>query len=100
MFQQVNIFNRSLSWPSISNCASGPSGNSLMHEYALRTASLRPAHEYVPWVTIDGEHEASAEEDGGLLAAVCRAYKGRRPKECQGEEEDEWEELEISISVV
>ena len=38
----------------IHKCAGGLEGNGLEHEMAVRTAQLSPAHNYVPWVTVNG----------------------------------------------
>ena len=53
-----------------------------MYELGIATQSLKPAHEYTPWVTIDGEHsfnEASAE---GLEGFLCKGLLKLAP-ECK-----------------
>lgn len=44
---------------------------------AVKTESLVPAHNYVPWILVDGEHTAElqtkAQQD--LLGLVCQLYK-------------------------
>jgi len=52
-------------------------GNQLQHAYAVQTENLKPAHQYVPWITINGEHtedmEQEAEKD--LIGVICKSYK-------------------------
>ena len=44
---------------------------------AVKTESLVPAHNYVPWILVDGEHtselQTKAQQD--LLGLVCQLYK-------------------------
>lgn len=51
-------------------------GNSLLIEAGERT----PSHNYVPWVTIEGEHSTSAENN--LAKTVCDLYEGDKPSGC------------------
>ena len=44
-----------LVWEKIETCYSGDLGISLEDMFAAETAELKPPHEYVPWVTINGE---------------------------------------------
>ncbi len=79
----------------------GPEGNSLVHEYGLRTESLVPAHKYVPWLVVNGVHnketQRAAETD--LAKLVCQSYKGKdKPKEC-GDASVQWEDR-VDISVM
>ncbi|KAK3801611.1 hypothetical protein RRG08_011488 [Elysia crispata] len=60
----------------ITACTEGKEGNSLEHIVATFTG----AHDYVPWVLIDGKHDADAEKN--LLTQVCKAYKGTPPRVC------------------
>lgn len=53
-----------------------------MYELGIATQSLKPAHEYTPWVTIDGHHyydESSAES---LESYLCSNYLKEAP-ECK-----------------
>ncbi len=56
-------------------------GNQLQHAFAVQTDNLKPDHQYVPWVTINGEHtedmEQAAEKD--LIGLICKTYKGSNP---------------------
>lgn len=66
-----------LDYTKISSCIESRAGNQLQHMYAVQTENLQPAHQYVPWVTINGEHtedmEAEAEKD--LIGLICKTYK-------------------------
>jgi len=52
-------------------------GNKLQHDNAVKTENLQPQHQYVPWVTVNGEHtehiEQEAERD--LVRLICKTYK-------------------------
>ena len=63
----------------------GPLGKKLMHKLAVKTASLNPPHTYVPWLTINGQHneKLQAEAWKDLIGLICRLYKGDfKPKQC------------------
>ena len=48
----------------------------LQQKAAEETASLRPAHTYVPWVTVNGIALGGAFEQ--LQTFICAAYLGDR----------------------
>ncbi|XP_067330043.1 gamma-interferon-inducible lysosomal thiol reductase [Channa argus] len=75
-----------LSWTSIMSCVKGDQGNQLMHLNALKTDALNPPHQYVPWVTINGEHTEALQDKAmnSLFTLVCSMYKGPKPKACGG----------------
>lgn len=62
-------------------CYSGQLGDSLQRLAAQRTASLKPAHQYVPWVVVNGI--PLLDDDENIMKYICVAYRGRdRPKVC------------------
>jgi len=73
----------------IQDCYKGLEGNALEHEIALKTAALSPAHEYVPWIVVDGVHDDGVQEivTESLLAYVCNTYTGpHKSLECPEDE--------------
>ncbi|KAL6104358.1 ifi30 [Pungitius sinensis] len=75
-----------LSWDSVTSCVKGDVGNQLMHQNALKTGALQPPHQYVPWVTINGEHTEELQEKAlnSLFTLVCSMYKGPKIPACGG----------------
>jgi interferon gamma-inducible protein 30 len=53
----------------ISECASSIEGNNLQHEAAQKT----PAHDYVPWVQVNGQHDKDVENKiiSNMLEYLC-----------------------------
>ena len=50
-----------------------------------KTKSLNPRHTYVPWITVNDEHDTKAENliKDNALAYVCEQYKGpNKSKDC------------------
>ncbi|XP_040910331.1 gamma-interferon-inducible lysosomal thiol reductase [Toxotes jaculatrix] len=82
----VEIYTPQLSWDTIMSCVKGDLGNQLMHQNALKTKSLNPPHEYVPWVTINEEHTEDLQNKAmsSLFTLVCGMYKGTKPTACGG----------------
>lgn len=74
-----------IDYAPIEACVSGPLGNKLEHEMAMKTGALEPQHEYVPWVTINGKHteEIQRKAERNLLELVCEYYPGTKPKDCE-----------------
>ncbi|XP_044076169.1 gamma-interferon-inducible lysosomal thiol reductase isoform X1 [Siniperca chuatsi] len=75
-----------LTWDNIMSCVKGDQGKQLMHQNALKTNALNPPHQYVPWVTINGEHTEDLQDKAmsSLFTLVCSMYKGPKPAACGG----------------
>ncbi|KAI4902333.1 hypothetical protein NFI96_001261 [Prochilodus magdalenae] len=63
-------------WSTIETCVNGDEGNKLMHQNAVKTGALKPQHEYVPWITINGEHTDDLQKKAmnSLFNLVCSLY--------------------------
>jgi len=74
-----------LNWSSIEKCVNGSESNALLHKAALLTGSLTPAHQYVPWIVVNGAHTDEMQQDAqdDLLKFVCKTYTGKKPAACQ-----------------
>ncbi|CAF4644540.1 unnamed protein product, partial [Rotaria sp. Silwood2] len=70
-----------IDYDQITACTHSRLGNQLQHVYAVLTENLQPPHQYVPWITLNGEHtddmQKQAEKD--LIGLICKAYKGSDP---------------------
>ncbi|KAK9855791.1 hypothetical protein WJX84_003604 [Apatococcus fuscideae] len=69
-----------ISFAPIQECVNGPHGDELVVSAAKKTAALIPAHQYVPWVLVNGIPMGSSADS--LPAIVCAAYTGKRPDIC------------------
>nr|ACQ58865.1 Gamma-interferon-inducible lysosomal thiol reductase precursor [Anoplopoma fimbria] len=80
----VELYSPKLSWDSVMSCVKGDLGNQLMHQNALQTSALTPPHQYVPWVTINGEHTEDLQDKAmnSLFTLVCSMYKGPKIPAC------------------
>ncbi|KAK1786217.1 hypothetical protein P4O66_017936 [Electrophorus voltai] len=80
----AELFSPNTSWDTVMDCVKGDLGNQLMHENALKTEALKPPHQYVPWVTINGEHteELQVKAMNSLFNLVCSLYQGKKPIAC------------------
>jgi interferon gamma-inducible protein 30 len=74
-----------LPYSAVKACAWGTEGNRLMHALANRTESLSPAHKYVPWIVVQGQHTEELEQQAttNLVGLVCSLYKGAKPTQCE-----------------
>ena len=69
----------------ILSCYKGDEGNALEHVMGQATEALNPPNEYVPWITVDGVHDKSKEDQihMDLLGFVCANYSGpNKSKDC------------------
>lgn len=75
----------------ISRCTYGAEGNSLEHEMGVKTESLNPPHQYVPWLTMNGVHTSEIQDalSSNMLSYVCAAYTGTKPEACSGKKDNE-----------
>ena len=55
----------------------GVEGNSLMHEFGLKTESLNPPHNYVPWIVVNGQHNQTLQNQAltDLTGLICQTYQ-------------------------
>jgi len=76
-----------IDYTAIGQCAEGTEGNQLEHQMALKTQALKPAHQYVPWIVVNGVHTEAIQSDVqmGMLEYVCDNYKGPKPAACNFE---------------
>ncbi|KAL5701835.1 hypothetical protein ACHQM5_027129 [Ranunculus cassubicifolius] len=65
----------------ITNCLNSSMGKQLELRYANETASLKPPHQYVPWVVVN--NKPLKEEYGKFMSFICKAYRGTPPKACK-----------------
>ena len=66
-----------IAYDQIIACTHSRLGNQLQHMNAVRTENLRPIHEYVPWITVNGEHTDEMQEQAqkDLIELICKSYK-------------------------
>jgi len=70
---------------AMTKCATGLEGMELEHEAAVKTDSLDPPHQFVPYVVVNGEHSDAVQDSisGSLFEYVCGAYLGpNKSKDC------------------
>ncbi|KAG8593958.1 hypothetical protein GDO81_001008, partial [Engystomops pustulosus] len=79
-------FQPELSVKTVMDCVNGDLGNKLMHENAMKTDSLNPPHDYVPWVVVNGQHNDTLQDRAisALLNLICEMYTGTKPEACSG----------------
>jgi len=78
-----------LDWSAIAKCAgddpsvgSADHGNPLMHKIADATNNLQPAHQFTPWIVMNGRPLSSSKLGGSLIPLICAAYTGTKPAGC------------------
>ncbi len=66
-----------IDFSKVDECTKSQLGNQLQHINAVRTENLQPQHQYVPWVTINGQHTEQIEREAerNLVQLICRTYK-------------------------
>ena len=74
-----------LDWNKINDCATSKEGNQYEYEMAVATDKLVPAHTYVPWVVVDGQHSSTTERavESNMLKYVCDNFKGTKIAACK-----------------
>ncbi|CAB1325984.1 unnamed protein product [Coregonus sp. 'balchen'] len=97
----VALYDPNTKWDSIMTCVKGDQGNQLMHQNAVKTGALKPAHNYVPWIVINGvsslrlnmlvvcvskftEHTDDLQDKAmsSLFTLICSMWKGPKPEAC------------------
>jgi len=72
-----------LNLDDIQECAAGHLGRELERQLAEKTNILTPAHQWVPWVTVNGI--PLWDDNDNLWQYICAAYPGERPAVCFAE---------------
>jgi len=74
-----------IEWNPILSCYKGSEGNYLQHGMAVKTEGLKPQHQYVPWIVVNGEHTEEMQDAAStnLLKFVCSKYVGVQPHVCR-----------------
>jgi len=74
----------SVDWTNVKACGLNATGNALEHAEAVVTNDLSPAHQYVPWVVTNGQHNVGDEEAilTDMLKWVCDHYDGEKASCC------------------
>lgn len=75
-----NASNPPLDFERIHDCAIGRLGEQLQMELKAKTDALVPAHEWVPWLTVNGV--PLWDDNDNLQQYICAAYGGPRPSSC------------------
>ncbi|XP_066912920.1 gamma-interferon-inducible lysosomal thiol reductase-like [Clytia hemisphaerica] len=73
-----------IDYNTIYTCSEGDEGKQLEHRMALKTEALNPPHQYVPWLTMNGQHTTAIQNglSSNMLATICNAYTGAKPAAC------------------
>lgn len=76
-----------LNWKHLNSCSVSKEGNHLQHIMATKTESLEPTHQFVPWITLNGNHTDSIQKaaETNLIKLICDHFKGVKPKVCKKE---------------
>jgi len=62
-------------WKIIGGCALGLEGTQIYNQLAIKTETLSPPLDHVPWITINNTYNNDAETN--LIQTVCNAYSVR-----------------------
>jgi interferon gamma-inducible protein 30 len=68
-----------MTYSTLSTCYNGKEGKAALEAAGRRTGS----HQYVPWVSVNGQHNTKAEND--LLSTVCSLIEGDKPAGCNNQ---------------
>uniref|UniRef100_A0A6V7QRA9 Gamma-interferon-inducible lysosomal thiol reductase n=1 Tax=Ananas comosus var. bracteatus TaxID=296719 RepID=A0A6V7QRA9_ANACO len=83
-----------LSSEAVVDCYNSGYGRQLELQYAAETDALRPPHQYVPWVVVDGKPLYA--DYMNFEAHICGAYDGKLPKACKGHRQSISQEMKAS----
>lgn len=77
--------NLQIDWNPIANCYNSSEGNFLQHQMAMATDALKPKHQYVPWIVVNGKHTEEMQTDAqtDLIDFICTTYQGVKPHACR-----------------
>jgi hypothetical protein len=68
----------------ILSCYKGSDAVAMEHAVAVKTSSLSPSHQWVPWVTVNDQYDEAVQDKIGdsLLKFVCDNYTGTKSADC------------------
>jgi len=79
-----------LDWTQINACVNNKSlSYDVMHVHAQDTKNLQPAHQYTPWITLNGK--PLYQDFNNIKQKICAAWTGPKPPGCTGVESDDIE---------
>jgi hypothetical protein len=79
----------------------GKQGNALEHKIAQQTEALSPAHNFVPWIVVDGQHTDAIQNGvrSNLLGYACANSNSQwKSKVCTGQNLEVDYETEMEVS--
>jgi len=67
-----------LDFSEIKRCMGSDLGNMVQHEVAVKTESLQPPRDYVPWIVVNGQHDTNIEDQilQNMVGYICKNYQG------------------------
>lgn len=71
-------------YDTVTTCATGPQGFAFDKIAMTQQAKLAPDQNYVPWITVAGQHDSTAESSpSAFIQRICKLYTGTdKPAAC------------------
>ncbi|KAH7953678.1 hypothetical protein HPB49_011119 [Dermacentor silvarum] len=72
-------------WGVLDRCSSGPEGTQLLLDMGKRTRNHKPPIQYVPWIEVNGAHNATIQEKAQveLFGFACELLEPDAPRICK-----------------
>ncbi|XP_014668005.1 PREDICTED: uncharacterized protein LOC106809440 [Priapulus caudatus] len=74
-----------IDYEPIEKCTNTTLGNMLQHHMAKRTQQAEPPINYIPWITLNGEHndEIQNRAEADFMGLMCDTISGEKPAACR-----------------